>query len=164
MKSKKLTLAVIIFFGLGSGWMCRTPQTTSSEKTNPEYTGNFSRAEWPTRLKEGWLTDQIFQALVSDEGNLNRDELQKKCMVRLSWLLLLDGYDVTRQDQSIAEKLATSRLIEDFGDQTEFYKSDDQRQFMLIRRTSENLKNIWQILRPKLENKFPHLTNLRKPE
>jgi len=146
---------------------CKTPgmkNTAIDDKKNAILNDdNFSRAQWPTQLQEGWLDDTMFQALVTEENETtSREEMVNKCMVRLSWLLLISGYDATRQDMPIAEKLAGSKLLQEFGQQTEFFRSEEGRQYMLIRRVAANLKSVWKEMMPKIEEKYPHLKALRK--
>ena len=129
-----------------------------------ESTGLKKNKEWKTSLKEGWLDDSSAQALISTvTGNGAAKEKQlKEARERLAWLLLINSYDLQRADMALAEKLARSNLFKNFGKEEIFEQVEDNKLFIIVKRSNPSLKAEWKAIKEKIEKKEPRLTALRK--
>lgn len=128
--------------------------------TDSDSQDNFNKGGWPEQLNEGWLDATTFQALVTTE-NLSREEALEKARYRLAWLLLIHDYQLTRSDESIAERLAKSKLLGTFGKEKIFETKSGERMSILVRRQDDHLKEDWKAIREKIEAKIPSLKEKR---
>ena len=118
---------------------------------------------WREASREGWHNSTRAQATFSStDSSISKENLQKEARERLAWLLLLDSYNVTRNEKSIAQTLATSNFFASFGKEEIYEKKENGRSMVLIIRKGSNLKNDWNNSLGKLESRFPELQKLRK--
>lgn len=117
---------------------------------------------WKSSSKEGWLSNSTAQALYTTKENMDNSLLEKKARERLTWLLLLHDYNVSRNQKNISQVLASSNLYKNLGSEKIYTNSVNKRKNAFVVLHQKTLKENWEKSRSKLEKKFPELKKLRK--
>ena len=113
-------------------------------------------------IQEGWIDMNTFQVYIKEPYSQDLNKHIDKTKVRLAWLLLLDGYRLKKEDLSIAKRLVNSRLFKKVGEQQVFHKLENEKAYVLVVLKADNLKEIWEYARLKIEDKIPILRDRRK--
>lgn len=137
---------------------------TSTVKQTESTTSGTNDANWPTELKEGWVSSSMVQAIYSMPESVSDIELKQQTRERMAWLLLLKDYDLSRNDKHYAEKLAGSSSFAAFGDEIAFRKTENGKKYLALRRTGSGLEKKWQDIQLKMESKLSDLAAKRKTD
>ncbi len=115
----------------------------------------------PQEVKEGWVRENLIQAYYVGKG-VEEEEAIFQAKKRLSWLLLIDTYELSKGDEYLAEKVARSKSFQKLGEEKIFKVKEGDIIRILYQRTGENLREKWEDLLKKLENIEPRLKILRR--
>ncbi len=112
-------------------------------------------------IKERWIDNNTFQAYIKEPYTLKLAKHIYKVKLRLAWLLLLDHYQLSKNDISIAHKFANSNIFKNLGKQRVLYKINHNKIYILAVLKNNNLKKIWEDTCLEIEDKFYHLKKLK---
>ncbi|GEM_PF-1886940 len=121
-------------------------------------TENFST------LKEGWVNLQTARAIISiKEDEMMTEEAENLlARERLAWLLLLESYNLSREDKLIATRLAASESFIELAPETVRSNTHDGVKRILMEKSGSNFQGDWEAFLVRIEKKYPELSAKRK--
>lgn len=170
---KILYVFILLSIALNTFLQCKSsPKNSSDENTqdnsheevviqNKDEASSSSK-EWPSNYYEGWVGSTTVQAFYTGLSDQISEDDERQARVRLAWLMLLESYNLTREDMPVAERLAESRLFEELGEETLLNRRENHKIMIYIKKTDPALKEKWDAALFTMENKIPRLKNLRK--
>lgn len=118
-----------------------------------------------TDFAEGWISADRAQAFYSTTAdNLKEETDILLARERLAWLLLLERYDLQREDRVIATQLAKSNLFQQFGTEKIEKQTKGERVTILLSKSKPGLRAEWENTLVAIENRFPELKNRRRKD
>lgn len=119
-------------------------------------------AGWPASYYEGWVDSTTVQAFYSTSSGSVTEEDRHQIRVRLAWLMLIESYNLSRGDMSVAERLSESRLFQEIGEETILERNEKGKWMLYIKKTDPALRSKWNSALLTMEEKLPRLRTLRK--
>lgn len=166
-RNARYAFFIMLAFSLGLGGILGACQSTKSKQESSDSVSTPETVSqeklWEQAVQEGWLSDTVVQATYSS-GDLqsSKEKLKVNARTRLIWLLLLNDYDLSREDREIAKDLATSKTFNSFGEERFLKRRNGDRIEGLVRRTGDKLRSQWKEIKSKLEKRYPRLRSARR--
>lgn len=138
---------------------CSSPNVRDlPQEKKAQLLDSLAAKEELVEFKEGWISPHKVQALWQSNNPLSMEEEARE---RLAWLMLLEYYELQREDREIARQLAKSNFFINLGSETTKIIPKASKSTIWIAKEKNGLQNEWEAFLPNLEQKYPSLKNRR---